>query len=229
MRRLFLILVALNLALFGVLRGMFGTFPVSGREPSRLGQQVAAERIRVLTDPEVQQLERRASEVKAAAAPAPSLSSGSCMEIAELTGEAQLARLRERLSELKLTDRVSELTEERPGWYLVYLPPEKTLADADQRAEQLRTQGLKDVLVFKEDGALHFAIGLGSFRDRDLARKQAAQLERRGIKGARVTDNPTTVRTTRVLIRGADPAALRQLEQPQKDLPAPKLKPCAPE
>jgi hypothetical protein len=88
---------------------------------------------------------------------------------------------------------------------------------------------LKDVLVFKEEGALHYAIGLGSFRDRELARKQVVQLDRRGVKGARVAESPTTVRTTRVLIRGAEAALIRQLEEAQKDFPQQKLRQCSPE
>jgi hypothetical protein len=233
MRTLFLILLALNLALFGWLRGLFGTFPVSGREPARLDRQVAAERIRVLTEAEVRQIERRAGEAKVAAAVAaaalPADTTVGCVQIGDFASEAPLVRLRDKLSELKLTDRASEQTKERPGWYLVYLPSENTLADAEQRGEQLRAQGWKDVLVFKEEGALHFAIGLGSFRDREAARKQVVQLERRGVKGARVAENPTTVRTTRVLIRGADAAAVRQLEAAQKDFPQQKLQACVPE
>jgi hypothetical protein len=232
MRKVFLLLLLLNLALFGWLRGMFGTYPVSGREPGRLEQQIAAERIRVLTDREVQQVEKRASEARTVApAPAPAADSTvSCMEFGEFVGDAQLARLRERLAELKLTDRASEQVRDRPGWFLVYLPPEKTLADAEKRAEQLRAQGLRDVLVMKEEASpLRFAIGLGSFRDRELARKQVALLERRGVKGARVADTPTTIRSTRVQVRGADAAAIRQLEEAQKEFPQQKLQPCTPE
>jgi len=90
----------------------------------------------------------------------------------------------------------------------------------------LHAQGLQDLLVFKE-GTLRFSIGIGSFRDRDVARKQVALLDRRGIKGARITDNPTTVRSTRVLIRGADAAAVRQLEDAAKDFPQQKVQPCS--
>lgn len=228
MRALFLILLLLNMVLFGSLRGWFGR-PESGREPARLDQQIATERIRVLTEPEVQQLELRAKDAKGAPptpAPVASDSPAACVEIGEFVSDAQLARLRERLAALRLTDRASEQTRDRPGWYLVYLPSERTLSDAEQRAEQLRTQGMQDLLVYKE-GALRYAIGIGSFRDRDLARKEVALLERRGVKGARVTDNPSTVRSTRVLIRGADATAVRQLQDAAKDFPQQKIQPCA--
>jgi hypothetical protein len=232
MRTLFLVLLALNLALFGWLRGMFGAGPISGREPSRLEQQIAAERIRVLTDRDVQQLEKRASDTKAAAASAAALpldAAVSCMEIGDFISDAQLTRLRDKLAELKLTDRASEQSRDRPGWFLVYLAPEKTLADAEQRLEQLRAQGLRDLFVLRDEGALRFGIAVGSFRDRDLARKQVAQLERRGVRGARVADSPTAVRSIRVLIRGADAAAIRQLQEAQKEFPQQKLQPCSPE
>lgn len=233
MRTLFLVLLMLNLVLFAWVRGTFGAGPLNGREPSRLEQQIAAERIRVLTEPDVQQLEKRASETKPAApAPAAALpldAMVSCMEIGEFVGDAQLARLRDKLAELKLTDRASEQSRERPGWFLVYLPPEKTLADAEQRLEQLRAQGLRDLFVLRDEGPLRFGIAVGSFRDRDLARKQVALLERRGVKGARVGESPTAVRSTRVLIRGAEAAAIRQLQEAQKDFPQQKLQPCTPE
>jgi hypothetical protein len=232
MRALLLSLLAINLALFAWLHGWFGAVPVSGREPSRLDQQVAAERIRVLTDREVQQLERRASEASAAAATAaaaPREGAASCVQIGEFAGEAQLARLREKLAEMRLADRASEQSREVPGWYLVYLPSARSLTEAEQRADQLRAQGVRELLVLKEEGELRYAIGLGSFRDRDLAVKQVAQLERRGIKGARVGDKPTTVRSVRVLIRGADAPAMQQLEALQKEFPQQKIQACAAE
>ncbi|HEY4038949.1 MAG TPA: SPOR domain-containing protein, partial [Burkholderiaceae bacterium] len=228
MRQLFLVLLLLNMVLFGWLRGWFGE-SVSGREPGRVDQQIAAERIRVLNEQEVQQIERRARDAKAAPAPMAAAATDStvaCLEIGEFANDAQLARLRDKLTALKLTDRASEQTRDRPGWYLVYLPAERTFADAEQRTEQLRAQGLQDLLIFKE-GTLRFAIGIGSFRDRDLARKQVALLDRRGIRGARITDNPTTVRSTRVLIRGADAAAVRQLQDAAKDFPQQKMQPCS--
>jgi len=222
MRTLFLLLLLLNLALLGWIKGMFGAYSVNGREPGRLERQVAPDRIRILTDRDVQLLQRRAAQ-----APAPEVLA--CLEIGDFAGDSQLDRLRERLAALKLADRASELTQDNPGWYRVYLPPARSLAEAEGRAAQLREQGVRDFLILKDEGALRYAISLGSFRDRDLARKQLALLERRGIKGARVTDNPTVVRSTRVRIRGADAAAAKQLEELQKDFPQQKVQPCGPD
>lgn len=227
MKKLFLGLLLVNVVLAAWLRGLFGA-PGAGREPARLEQQVAAERIRVLTDREVQQIEKRA-EAKPATSPGlvplQPEATIACVEVGEFVNDAQLARLRDKLAALKLTDRASEQTRDRTGWYLVYLPAEKSLFEAEQRAEQLRSQGLQDLVIYKE-GKLRFSIGLGSFHDRDLARKQVTQLERQGVKGARVADNPSTVRATRVLIRGADSASIQQLQDAQKDFPQQKIQPC---
>ncbi len=228
MRALFLLLLLLNLALFAWLHAWFGAFPVRGPEPTRLDQQIAAERIRVLTDREVQQLERRAGEAKrtASATPLPD-AAGPCVQIGEFIGEVQLARVREKLTETKLADRASVRSRELPGWYQVYVPPARSLADAEQRADQLRAQGLREPLVVKEEGELRYAISLGWFRDRDAAVRQAALLDRRGAKGARAADKPATVRSTRVLIRGADTAVMQQVEALQKEFPQQKVQACA--
>ena len=231
MRALLLSLLLLNLALFFWLRGMFGALPSAGHEPARLDQQIAPERIRVLTDLEVQQLKRRARESSAAAAPviAAADSAVSCLEIGDFAGDGLLARLRQKLTELKLADRASEQILEVPGWYMVYVSPAQSRAQAERRVEELRAQGVRDLLIIQDNSALRFAISLGSFRDVELARKHLAQLERRGVKDARVSDNPTSLRATRVRVRGLDAAAVTQLGALQKDFPQQKVQPCGPE
>jgi hypothetical protein len=236
MRALVLSLFLLNLALFGWLRGMFGVFPSAGREPGRLDQQIAPDRVRVLTDREVQQLRRRANETSATppavapppVAPAPDFA-GACVEIGDFSGDGVLPRLREKLTELRLTDHASEQIVELPGWYLVFVPPAKSRAQAERRAEELRAQGVRDVLVILGNGPLRFAISLGSFRDPDLAHKHQAQLERRGVKDAQVSDNPTSVQVTRVRVRAINATTVAELQVLKKDFPQQKVQPCPPE
>ncbi len=232
MRALALLLLMLNLALFAVLRGLFGELPASGREPARLEQQIAPERIRVLTDRDVQLLRRRAGEsAAAAAAPAPGAAAAEptgCMEVGDFAGDGALARLRDRLGELKLAEHVSEQAQEVAGWYALSVPAGKSRAEAERRAEELRGPGARDPLVVALGASGRFEIELGDFRDREAARKVLAQLERRGVKGARVADSSAAVQITRVRIRGLEAAALQQLEALQKDFPQQKMQACAP-
>lgn len=234
MRALFLVLILVNLALFGWLRGMFGAFPAGGHEPGRLDQQIAADRVRVLTDSEERELQRRAAERGAPAGPpAPQVPPAAgedaplvCLQMGEFTSQEQLTRLHDRLTGLKLADRASDISQDVPGWYRVYLPPATTLADAEARMAQLHEQGVHDALVLKDEGPLRLAILLGSFRDRDLARRQLAMLGRRGVKGARISERPTTQRSTLVELRGLDASMTQQLQELQKDFPQQKLQPC---
>jgi cell division septation protein DedD len=241
MRTLALLLLMLDLALLGWLRGMFGTAPSSGREPGRLEQQMAADRIRVLTDHDVQQLRHRAADAGTAASAPPTASStasatasaiaaseaGSCVEVGDFAGDGALVRFRDRLSDFKLNEKTVEQAQESPGWYAVTMAGLKARADAERRAEELRQQGERDVLIVQAGNPNHFSLALGAFRDREQARRMLARLERRGIKGAHLADNAVVMQTTRVRVRGIDAQTAAQLEALLRDFPQQKLQACA--
>ena len=60
MRVLFFLCVLANLAFFSWQAGYIGPSPEFAREPARLGQQIAPERIRVVNSDEAKQLVSRA-------------------------------------------------------------------------------------------------------------------------------------------------------------------------
>ena len=125
MKLAFLLLVLVNVALFAWQHGVFGRFTESGREPERIARQVEPERIRVLSEREVQVLrERAAAQSRAAAAAAPPAASGaaldlsvaqSCVEFGDFIGP-DLARVETALLKLGLGSRQSARTVEAPGW-----------------------------------------------------------------------------------------------------------------
>ena len=191
-----------NVALFAWQHGVFGRFAESGREPERIARQVEPERIRVLSEREVQVLrERAAAQSRAAAVAAPpSAANGAgidlsvaqaCVEFGDFIGP-DLSRVETALLKLGLGSRQSARTVEVPGWYLVYLPPFKTRAEADRAVAELKKSGVKDLLVFT-DGPLRLGVSLGSFRDPELAKAHVASLVKLGVKNARVSDKPTAV------------------------------------
>jgi hypothetical protein len=250
MRVAALLLFMLNLALFGWLRGMFGQFPSEGHEPGRLDQQLGAERIRVLSDRDLQQLRRRASDATppAAAATAPASpnvantssattapvvsgasnasDASACLEIGQFAGDAALLRFRDRLAETKLADKATEHAQELAGWYAVTVPGLKSRADAERRVEDLRALGERDALIEQTGTPPRFTVLLGVWRDREQARKQIGKLERRGFKGAQAAEGPTSMQTTRIRLRGLDAAATAQVNALQADFPQQKLQPC---
>ncbi len=236
MKLAFLLLVLVNVALFAWQHGVFGRFAESGREPERIARQVEPERIRVLSEREVQVLrDRAAAQSRAAAAAAPPAHAASagidlsvaqaCVEFGDFIGP-DLARAETALLKLGLGSRQSARTVEAPGWYLVYLPPFKTRAEVDRAVADLKQTGVKDLLVLT-DGPLRLGVSLGSFRDPELAKAHVAALAKLGVKNARVSDKPTAVSATRLQLRELDADATQQLGAIAKEFPSQSVRACS--
>ncbi|HTN49571.1 MAG TPA: hypothetical protein VMK32_09085 [Burkholderiaceae bacterium] len=232
MKLTFLLLLLLNLALLAWQQGVFGRFAESGREPERIARQLQPDRIRVLSEKDVQELRERASQARAAsavatAAPAvPDLTQPqACVEFGDFTG-TDVARVEAALLQLGLGSRQTARPVELPGWYLVYLPPFKTRVEAERAAADLSKRGVKDLLVLG-DGPLRLGVSLGSFRDPELARGHAVAMEKLGIKNVRVADKPSPITATRYQLRELDVPAAQQLASIRKEFPAQSIRPCS--
>jgi cell division protein FtsN len=240
MKLAFLMLALANLLLFAWQQGVFGGLPEAGREPERVNRQVEAERIRVLTQSEVQALRQKAKEVPretSSAAPSGAASPGSpvaaadlpgmpCVEVGDFTIE-NAGKVRQRLEALAIGDRLIVRSVDQPGWFMVYVPPFKTRAEVDRRADELRKAGVKELLVIVDNTPMRFGIALGSFKDQDLANRYAADLEKRGIKGVRVADKPASVSVTRFQLRSVDAQLAETLRAVQKEFNAAHFQTCA--
>ena len=220
MKLAFLLFVLVNVLLFAWQQGVFGRYVEAGREPERVARQIEPERIRVLTEKEVQTLRERAAPTSSV----PDLGvAQACVEFGDFApGEA--ARAEKALGALGA--RMSARPIEAPGWTMVYLPPHKTWAEAERRAEELRKLGVKDLMVMNESAPLKFAISLGSFRDPNAARAHLAALEKLGVKGVRVGDRASTIILTRFQLRELDPASAQQLAALRPDFPAQTVRAC---
>lgn len=230
MKLLFLLLLLVNVALFAWQQGAFGRFSEPGREPERIARQLEPERIRVLSEKDVQLLRERANQARAASAAAsavvPDLSvPQACVEFGDFLG-ADIGRIETALLGLGLGSRQTARAVELPGWYMVYVPPYKTRAEADRAAADLVRRGLKDVLVLAE-GPLRFGISLGSFRDPELAKAHLSSAEKLGVKTVRMSDKPASLSATRYQFRELDAAASRQLAEIRKEFPAQSIRPCS--
>jgi hypothetical protein len=229
MKLAFLLLALANVLLFAWQQGVFGRLPESGREPERVARQIEPERIRVLTPDELKTLRDKARETRreaSAAAAGNELASAACLEFGDFTLE-NAPRVRQRLEALAFGERLTARTVDAPGWYMVYVPPFKTRADVDRAAAEMRKLGVKDLLVIADDSPLRFGIALGSFKDPELAKRHAADLERRGVKGVRVADKPSSVALTRFVLRPADAALVETLRALAQEFNATRFQACA--
>ena len=225
MRLAFFLLLLVSLTLLAWQRGVLGGLPESGREPERAARQIEPERVRVLTREDVQRLREKVKDVPALLASQNLAAGQGCVEFGDFTADLA-GRVAPLLGALNLGERMSSRAVELPGWYMVFIPPAKTRADVDRRADELKKRGVKELLVIADNSPLRFGISLGSFRDRDLAQKHRADLEKRGIKDARVADTPSSILGIRFQIKGVDAVLSRQLASMQKEFPTTKISPC---
>ena len=233
MKLVFLLLLLLNVALFAWQQGAFGHFAEGGREPERIARQLQPDRIRVLTEKDVQELRERASQARVASAAAPPPTPATpdlslpqaCVEFGDFLS-TEVARVEAALLQLGLGSRQTARPVEVPGWYMVYLPPFKTRPEAERAAADLSKRGVKELLVLGE-GPLKLGISLGSFRDPELARAHAATVEKLGVQNVRVSDKPSPVTATRYQLRELDAAAAQRLASIRKEFPAQSVRPCS--
>lgn len=225
MRPVFFVLLLISLALYAWQHGALGGLPDSGREPERAARQIEPERVRVLTHEDVKRLREKVKDVPALLASQNLVAGQGCVEFGDFSSDLA-GRAAPLLGALNLGERMTSRAVDLPGWYMVFIPPAKTRADVDRRADELKKRGVKEMLVIADNSPMRFGISLGSFRDRELAAKHRADLDKRGVKDARVADTPSSIPGVRFQIKGVDAALAQQLAAMQREFPTTKISPC---
>ncbi|MFT3735933.1 MAG: SPOR domain-containing protein [Rhodocyclaceae bacterium] len=75
----------------------------------------------------------------------------------------------------------------KPSSFWVNIPPQGGKEGAERRAAELKEVGLEDFFIVQEAGENRFAISLGLFKAESLAERQLETLQKRGVKGAKVS------------------------------------------
>ncbi len=220
MRAVVLLLVLANLMLFAWRHGYLGEWTPAGREPARLAQQIEPQAIRVLSEAELRQLRKPTSASGDRAA------SAACMELGDFAPDVA-ARVRAQLDAAALGDRLAVVEVGPTIWYMVYLPPLKSLADARRLAEDLRKKGLRDLAIIQDSSSLQNGISLGQFRDLALAQRQQADVEQRGFGNVRIAARPAGAVNLRYRVSGVDATIRDRLTQLQSEFGG-RLTACAP-
>lgn len=79
----------------------------------------------------------------------------------------------------------TEMIEPPASWW-VRIPPTGSRNAAEERARQLRAQGITDLFIVREQGPNQYAISLGLFRTEASARQHLADLQARQVRGAEI-------------------------------------------
>jgi len=197
MRTVVLLLLLANLTMFGYTR----LDSVGSGEGARLAQQVQPDKITLLTPQQVAAL----GPAKAAAL------ADVCVEWGPFT-DTDRPRALTDLEALALGKLLSQKRVDVATAYWVYLPPLANKAAADNRAAELRGNGIREASVV-DSGPLRNAVGLGAFRNEDAANALVVDLGKRGIAGARVGARTQTVAQTALVIRDPPQPAIAKLRE----------------
>ena len=187
-------LLALNALLFAYAQGYLGKVDGGEREPQRLKNQLAAERMVMLSPAEA----RAAAESPAAAGEAPAPVSPAAPAPAPVetivctqagafaAGDAR--RFETRIARLELGTRVTRTSVpfQEVTSHLVYLPPNGGKEGADRRVAELKEKGVANFFVMQGESPLKWAVSLGVFKTEAAAQSLVATLGKQGVRGVRV-------------------------------------------
>jgi hypothetical protein len=208
-------LLALNAALFAYGRGYLGT-SAGEHEPERLKRQFNTGKMTMLSNARADTLSKTATPASAsdastpavaatapsapAPAPAPALVATpaaaaiattaviACTEIGSFD-VSEARRFETRLAPLGLGDkqtRQAQQEQDVSSW-LVNMPPQGSKEAAERKAEELRNLEVTDFYILQGDSPLKWAISLGVFKTESGAQARLAQLNKQGVRTARIT------------------------------------------
>lgn len=186
-------LLCLNGVLLAYGQGYLGSFKNAEREPARLKNQVAPEKLKVITPEQAQAASEQSASAEpsasaaAASASAPAVQTIACTEIGPFSaGEAK--RFETRLERLGLGERQSRISVpfQEVTSRLVYIPPLGSKEAAERKAAELRNLGISNFFIISNDSPIKWGISLGLFKADGAAQAMLASLAKQGVRSARI-------------------------------------------
>jgi hypothetical protein len=227
----FWLLLAVNAGLLAFQQGYLNDLFPSTREPTRLRQQLNADKLKLLTAADVAPAKAAASNAApaasaAAAASAPAANVAACVEVGAFD-EAEAKRFEAQLAPLALGERLTRRSVQEASRYIVYIPPLGSKEAADKKAAELKRFGVDDFFVIQDGSPLQWGISLGVFKSDEAARKQLAGLTQKGVRSARITAHGTGPSKTVFQLRALDTAAQASLQKIRQAFPRQEARDCS--
>jgi hypothetical protein len=231
-------LLCANALLYAYGRGFLGGAEPEAREPARLRNQLAADRLVLLSGAQAQAIAQAATPAEAepeavteaplaAVPPAPPSPAVACVETDAFTAfdarrfETRLARLDLGTRQTRLTVPFQEVTR-----HLVYLPPQGGKEGADRRTAELRERGVTNSFVMQDDSPLKWAISLGVFKTEAAARTEQARLTKQGVANVRVVGRGPQSQRFAYRFRDIDAEIRGRIVEAGRGMPAAVLHSC---
>ena len=217
MRILFFILLLGNVAFFAYT--WLGSGAQAGSDAQIVGQQLNADKIRVLLPEQVSALTRKTETPRIAAV---------CLEWGALAA-ADAARAEQALEPLALGAKLSQRKQEEIAGFWVYVPPLASRQSAVQKAGEFKRLGVDDYFLVSDDSKWRNAISLGIFKTEEAAKARLAALRAKGVKSATVGTRETQPGKTFFQVRDVSAAVMAKLNELKQGFAGTEVRECAPE
>jgi hypothetical protein len=182
LRFFFLTLLLINALLLAYNFGYLGQWPFELHEPQRMKMEQDADRLQLLSAKAAIALSeasvKKQEEIIA------------CLEVGNFS-QTELPGFEEKLKQLSLGDRQSQLTVADVATNMVYIPPLGNKENAEKKAGELRRIGVSEFFIVQDQSDMRWGISLGVFKTEEAAKAHLANLVSKGVKTARI--GPRTV------------------------------------
>jgi len=248
----FWILLLGNAGLFAYQQGYFDVFLPSGREPSRMKQQINADKFRLVPAPDPNRVPAPEPAEAPAAVPAPAptpapapvpapapavaptasaevkkAAVAACTEIGNFNPE-EARRFSEQVATTPLGDKLSRRAIQEVANHMVYIPPQADREAAEKKAGELRQLGVEDFFIIQDNSSLRWGISLGVFKQEEAARAHLAALTQKGVRSARIGQRTVTSNLVAFQLRDLDEAGRRALDKIRAGFPKQEARKCDP-
>jgi sporulation related protein len=221
----FFLLLLANIVLFAWI--YFGAGRASD-EPQLVQQQVNPQEIRLLSQEQVVKLAAERAKQLAERPRPPKAPVIACLELGAFN-PTDAPRVEKALEPLALGARLSQRRAEEVASYWVFMPPLRNRQAANLKAAELKKLGVEDFFIVQEDTKLRYAVSLGVFKTEEAARARLAELQKKGVRTARVGPRETSVQKVYFAVREVPDALVARLNDLRQSFAGTELKDCPPE
>ncbi len=246
LKLLFWILIAANGALFAFRMGYLDSVVASKSEPERVTNQLNADKLKLIVDskPVAPSVPAPAASAPAPAAPvfAPTQASAppspvsvpppakpqklvACTEVGDFA-PSDTRRIEARLAELSLGERQTRRNIQEIATHMVFIPPQGSKEGADKKAGELRNMGVNNFFIIQDNSKMRWGISLGVFKSEAAAKSHLANLNKKGVRSARVGARSVTNTRVAFVLRDLDERSLNSLGTIMGDFPDQKAREC---
>jgi hypothetical protein len=225
-RVVFFLFLLANLAFFA------WTYLGSGRasdESQLVEQQVNPLEIRLLSSEQVAKLAaERAKQVGERPKPPSKPPVAACLELGGFN-PGDVPQVQKALEPLGLGARLTQRRANEVASYWVFIPPLRSRQSANLKAAELKKLGVDDFFIVQEDSKLRYAVSLGVFKTEEAAKSRLSELQKKGVRTARVVPRETSVQKVYFSIRDVPDALAAKLNDLRQGFAGTELKECSSE